>query len=389
MQAGRSTSGRNRGHSPLIDEIHDKDGRRIKALEARTLCEAFQLTASERPGQVAHRTLDGSVEFTFGEYAERVQALATGLHSLGVRRGDTVALMLVNRPEFALADAAAMHLGAIAFSVYNTLAPEQINYLLQKFAVSRRRDGTHVPAAGPGRAYARGRAHRAGGRRGGRHDHAGGPRPTTVQRFSLRGCLARLPTRRRADAHLHVRHDGTAESRATDACRRDVHGAGICECNARHRRWTRHFIPAAGARRRSGHGLLRGLDVLRNHRHLDSGSPADRCGARVRAADGIRRRAPCMGKDQERAGGGGTQRSGRAAGHGQGGGQGQDRAGPGALVHQRRGAGVTRSAAVLCRSRHAGQRRLGNVGSFRPRRRSIRCRTSASAPSVARCQAWK
>ena len=115
----------------MIDEIHDKDGRRIKALEARTLCEAFQLTASERPGQVAHRTLDGSVEFTFGEYAERVQALATGLHSLGVRRGDTVALMLVNRPEFALADAAAMHLGAIAFSVYNTLAPEQINYLLQ------------------------------------------------------------------------------------------------------------------------------------------------------------------------------------------------------------------------------------------------------------------
>jgi long-subunit acyl-CoA synthetase (AMP-forming) len=115
----------------LIDQVHDKDGRRIKALEARTLCEAFQLTASERPGQVAHRTLDGGVEFTFGEYAERVRALATGLHSLGVRRGDTVALMLVNRPEFALADAAAMHLGAIAFSVYNTLAPEQISYLLQ------------------------------------------------------------------------------------------------------------------------------------------------------------------------------------------------------------------------------------------------------------------
>ena len=115
----------------MTDQIHDQDGKRIRALEARTFCEAFQLTASERPGQVAHRTLDGSVEFTFGEYAERVQALATGLHALGVRRGDAVALMLANRPEFALADAAAMHLGAIAFSVYNTLAPEQINYLLQ------------------------------------------------------------------------------------------------------------------------------------------------------------------------------------------------------------------------------------------------------------------
>jgi long-subunit acyl-CoA synthetase (AMP-forming) len=115
----------------LIDEIHDKDGKRIAALSATTLCEAFHVTVSERPGQVAQRTLDGSVEFTFGEYAERVRALATGLHSLGVRRGDTVALVLVNRPEFALADTAAMHLGAIAFSVYSTRAPEQINYLLQ------------------------------------------------------------------------------------------------------------------------------------------------------------------------------------------------------------------------------------------------------------------
>jgi long-subunit acyl-CoA synthetase (AMP-forming) len=115
----------------MIDEIRDKDGNRIKALETRTLCESFQVTASERPGQVAHRTLDGSVEFTFGEYAERVKALAGGLHSLGVRRGDTVALMLVNRPEFALADAAAMHLGAIAFSVYNSLAPDQINYVFR------------------------------------------------------------------------------------------------------------------------------------------------------------------------------------------------------------------------------------------------------------------
>jgi acyl-coenzyme A synthetase/AMP-(fatty) acid ligase len=34
--------------------------------------------------------------------------------------------MMVNRPEFALCDTAALHLGAIPFSVYNTFAPEQI-----------------------------------------------------------------------------------------------------------------------------------------------------------------------------------------------------------------------------------------------------------------------
>jgi long-subunit acyl-CoA synthetase (AMP-forming) len=37
--------------------------------------------------------------------------------------------MLRNRPEFHLADAAVMHLGAIPFSIYNTSAPDQIRYL--------------------------------------------------------------------------------------------------------------------------------------------------------------------------------------------------------------------------------------------------------------------
>ena len=100
--------------------------RRSPALEAATLCEAFQITAAERASQVAHRTFGGGVEFTFAEYAARVQAIAAGLHTLGVGRGDTVALMLVNRPEFNLADMAAVHLGAIPFSIYNTSSPEQI-----------------------------------------------------------------------------------------------------------------------------------------------------------------------------------------------------------------------------------------------------------------------
>src|SRR5207247_1404629 len=39
------------------------------------------------------------------------------------------ALMMVNRPEFHLCDAAALHLGATPFSVYNTSAPEQVAYL--------------------------------------------------------------------------------------------------------------------------------------------------------------------------------------------------------------------------------------------------------------------
>ena len=99
------------------------------ALAAATLCEAFQITAAERPGDIALRTPGDAVSITWKELATRVRNIAAGLAALGVRRGDTVALMLVNRPEFNVADTGAMHLGATAFSVYNTCTPEQVAFL--------------------------------------------------------------------------------------------------------------------------------------------------------------------------------------------------------------------------------------------------------------------
>jgi long-subunit acyl-CoA synthetase (AMP-forming) len=100
-----------------------------RAMQARTLCEAFQITAAARADQVALRTADDSVSFTFRALAERVRRVAAGLAALGLERGDTVGIMLTNRPEFHLVDLAAMHLGAVAFSIYNTSARDQIEYL--------------------------------------------------------------------------------------------------------------------------------------------------------------------------------------------------------------------------------------------------------------------
>jgi long-subunit acyl-CoA synthetase (AMP-forming) len=99
------------------------------ALSAATLCEAFQATVAERPDAVALRTPGDGVSVTWAEYAQRSARIAAGLAALGVERGDTVALMLTNRPEFNLADTGAMHLGATAFSVYNTSTPEQVEFL--------------------------------------------------------------------------------------------------------------------------------------------------------------------------------------------------------------------------------------------------------------------
>ncbi len=98
------------------------------------MCEAFQITAAERPDQVALRTIGDGVSISWGEYAARVERLAGGLDALGVRHGDTVGVMLSNRPEFHLFDTAAMHLGATPFSIYNTSSAEQITFLLSDAA---------------------------------------------------------------------------------------------------------------------------------------------------------------------------------------------------------------------------------------------------------------
>jgi long-subunit acyl-CoA synthetase (AMP-forming) len=95
-----------------------------------TLCEAFQQTAARFPDRVALRTAGGAQEITWREYAERVRKITAGFAALGIGRGDTVALMLTNRPEAFVVDTAALHAGATPFSIYNTSSPEQIEYLL-------------------------------------------------------------------------------------------------------------------------------------------------------------------------------------------------------------------------------------------------------------------
>ncbi|HMJ36941.1 MAG TPA: AMP-dependent synthetase/ligase [Baekduia sp.] len=102
-----------------------------RGVDAATIAEAFRLTAEQRADQVAVRTKGGAVSWTWGELRDRVDRLAGSLSALGLRKGDTIALMLGNRPEFHQADLAAMMVGATPFSIYMTYAPNQIEYVVQ------------------------------------------------------------------------------------------------------------------------------------------------------------------------------------------------------------------------------------------------------------------
>jgi long-subunit acyl-CoA synthetase (AMP-forming) len=101
-----------------------------EAVDAPTLTEALRRTAASNGDLVAVRTPDDGVSLTWSELLARVDAVAGGLAKLGVARGDTVAIMLGNRPEFHFVDLAAAMLGATPFSIYVTYPAAEIQYLI-------------------------------------------------------------------------------------------------------------------------------------------------------------------------------------------------------------------------------------------------------------------
>src|SRR5918995_362777 len=104
---------------------------RPAGLDASTVAEAFQLTAAAHPDRPALRLKGDELSLTWAEYADKVRRVAAGLAGLGLGRGDAMAIMLTNRPEFHWFDSAALHLGATPFSLYNTYTTEQIQYQVE------------------------------------------------------------------------------------------------------------------------------------------------------------------------------------------------------------------------------------------------------------------
>ena len=160
-------------------------------LDANTMGEAFQKTAQAHPDRLALRTRGDEFTLTWGEYAERVRALAAGLAALGsARRHDRdhahqparVPLLRLRR------DAPRRH----AFSIYNTYSPEQIEYLVGD-AERASGHGAGVPRPRTGKQRARALSWSTATSREA-HDARRAPRGTPVR---LRGRLARGRTRRR------------------------------------------------------------------------------------------------------------------------------------------------------------------------------------------------
>ena len=76
-------------------------------------------------------TVFEGVATTYGEMADRAAALGGGLSERGVGRGDVVALLSYNCPEFLETIFAANYLGAIAMPINWRLAAPEVRYILE------------------------------------------------------------------------------------------------------------------------------------------------------------------------------------------------------------------------------------------------------------------
>jgi len=64
------------------------------------------------------------------DYGEKVRIVAAGLISLGLERGDRVAILGDNRPEWLICHLAAMSAGFVTCGIYATSAPEEVAYVV-------------------------------------------------------------------------------------------------------------------------------------------------------------------------------------------------------------------------------------------------------------------
>ncbi|HUF11933.1 MAG TPA: long-chain fatty acid--CoA ligase [Longimicrobiales bacterium] len=102
-------------------------------LEPGTLNRLFLDAVTELEGEEAfrHKDANGWTSITYSEFAANVRRLARAMDVLGVARGDRVAILSENRPEWPLADYASLGLCAFNVPVYPTLPADQIHYLLE------------------------------------------------------------------------------------------------------------------------------------------------------------------------------------------------------------------------------------------------------------------
>jgi long-chain acyl-CoA synthetase len=101
-------------------------------MSLRTLNDVFFAVVERQHAKVMlEQRGDGWGPISSDALRRRVAAVAGGLRKWGIGRGDRVAILSENRPEWTIADFASLLLGAVTVPIYATLTADQTAYILR------------------------------------------------------------------------------------------------------------------------------------------------------------------------------------------------------------------------------------------------------------------
>src|ERR1700688_1849076 len=96
----------------------------------------FAATERNLDRAMLHREAGTWLPISSADLCRNVAGTTRALQEWGIRRGDRVAILSENRPEWSTADFAILLLGAVTVPVYATLTPEQTAYTLRDSGAS-------------------------------------------------------------------------------------------------------------------------------------------------------------------------------------------------------------------------------------------------------------
>jgi len=93
------------------------------------LVEHVRQIANNTPEKIAYHYV--GQDTTYAEFERKISTLANSLNAIGIRRGDHVAFLLGNSPEFLISLYACMRIGAVAVPVNPIYQLDEITYIFQ------------------------------------------------------------------------------------------------------------------------------------------------------------------------------------------------------------------------------------------------------------------
>ena len=86
---------------------------------------------ADKPNPLISKYAGKWIPVSSKEFVEKVKLVSAGFHAMGLKKGDKIATVSNNRPEWNMIDHGMSQLGAVHVPIYTTISPEEFEYILR------------------------------------------------------------------------------------------------------------------------------------------------------------------------------------------------------------------------------------------------------------------